>query len=385
MERVRLSGALALLLCLPVLAAEPGYLRLKRVQIIDRHGFEKPMPAMSMLVPTDWSFDGQVRYAQKVGDPSDLVRLAFRTASADGRLAIEMFPGWSWAWADDPMMRQAIQNQNAMTARLGGAQAEIGPPMTAHDFVTRVAIPRLRPGATVLGVEPIPDLDQPLQSQVKQAQALAAQAGVQMRLKADHARARIQLAQGKNPAEEWLTAIVYIRATAMPSMNPATGQMVQSAMYQTSADQLFALRAPAGELAAHEKLFRAVLSTVRVDPTWQGRVSQVQANMTAANVQGARDRSKIIAQSAEETRRSIREGYENRQRSEDRNSERWSDAMRGVQNFHDPRTGEDVKLSNQYAHAWVNGNGEYVMSDTAGFNPGQVLQGNWTELQPVRH
>ena len=296
-----------------------------------------------------------------------------------------MFPGWSWAWADDPMMRQAMQSQNAMTARMGGAQTELGPPMSARDFLGRVAVPRLRPGAKVLGVEPIPDLDQPLQAQVKQAQSLAAQAGVQMRLKADHARARIQLAQGKEPAEEWLTAVVITRATAMPSMNTATGQMAQSAMYQTSADQLFALRAPPGELPAHEKLFRTVLSTVRVDPAWQGRVTQVQANMSAANVQGARDRSRIIAQSAEDTRRAIREGYENRQRSEDRNSERWSDAMRGVQNFHDPRTGEDVKLSNQYAHAWASGNGEYVMSDSAGFNPGQVLQGNWTELQPVRH
>jgi len=59
--------------------------------------------------------------------------------------------------------------------------------------------------------------------------------------------------------------------------------------------------------------------------------------------------------------------------------------MRGVQNFHNPTTGEDVKLSNEYAHAWVSGNGEYVMSDSSSFNPGQVLQGHWTELQPVRH
>ena len=58
--------------------------------------------------------------------------------------------------------------------------------------------------------------------------------------------------------------------------------------------------------------------------------------------------------------------------------------MRGVQNFRNPTTGENVKLSNEYAHAWVSGNGEYVMSDSAG-NPGQVLQGHWTELQPVHH
>ncbi len=136
-------------------------------------------------------------------------------------------------------------------------------------------------------------------------------------------------------------------------------------------------------MPAHEKLFHTVLSTVRVDPAWQARVSQVQANIQASQLQGARDRSRIIAQSAEDTRRIMRDGYEARQKSEDRNSERWSDAMRGVQTFRNPGTGEDVKLSNEYAHAWASGNGEYVLSDTPGFNPGQVLKGNWTELQPV--
>jgi hypothetical protein len=206
MLRSWMTFVLAVLAPLSGLSAEPGYLRLKRVEIVDRHGFEKPMPAMSMLVPTDWSFDGQVRYAQKVGDPADLVRLAFRTASTDGRLAIEMFPGWSWAWADDPMMRQAMQNQSAMTAQLGGARTELGPPMSARDFLTRVAVPRLRPGATVLGVEPIPDLEAALQGQVKQAQAMAASTGMQMRLRADHARARLQLPPGKAPgrmAPQW--------------------------------------------------------------------------------------------------------------------------------------------------------------------------------------
>jgi hypothetical protein len=377
------TAALALLLPLTGLA-DPSYLRLKRAEIIDRHGFEKPLPAMSVLIPVGWTFEGEVKLAQRVGDPADLVKLVFRTASPDGRLAIELFPSWNWSWVDDPMMRQAIQNQDAMAAQLGRARTEMMPPMTARDFLSKVAVPRLRPGAKLLGIEPIPDLDQALQSQVKQAEALAAQAGLQTRLRADQARARIQLPSGKLPAEEWITAVVFTRASAMPTMTPATGQMVQSAMYQSSAESLYGLRAPPGELPAHEKLFRTVLSTVRVDPAWQARVTQVQATMQATQLQGARDRSRIIAQSAEDTRRSIREGYEARQKSADRNAERWSDAMRGLQTYRNPTTGEDVKLSNQYAHAWASGNGEYVMSDTPGFNPGQVLQGNWTELQPVK-
>ena len=383
MHRWMAAAALALLPPLPGLA-DPSYLRLKRAEVVDQHGFEKPLPAMSVLIPVDWTFQGEVKLAQRIGDPADLVKLVFRTTSPDGRLAIELLPSWNWSWVDDPMMRQAIQNQSAMAAQLGRAPTQMMPPMTARDFLSKVAVPKLRPGAKLLGIEPIPDLDPALQSQVKQAQALASQAGLQTRLRADEARARIQLPAGKAPAEEWITAVVITHATAMPTLTPGSGQMRQSATYQSSAESIYALRAPPGELPAHEKLFRTVISTVRVNPAWQARVTQVQASMSASNVQSAQDRSKIIAQSAEAQRRSIQGAYEAHQKAEDKSAERFSDAMRGLQTYRNPVTGEDVKLSNQYGHAWASGNGEYVMSDTPGFKPGDVLQGHWTELQPVK-
>jgi len=352
--------------------------------VVDKHGFEKPMPALSLLIPTDWSFEGDVHFAQRPGgSPADLVKITFRAASPDGRTAIELFPGYSWAWADDPMMRQAIQNSNAMSAQLGGGRTELMAPLAAREFLTRIAVPKLQPGARVLGTEPIPDVDGPLKQQVQQAQAQAAQAGMQLRIKADHARAHLQSNAGGQPAEEWITAVVYTRATPAPSMNAMTGQMGQTWTYQCSAENLFGLRAPAGSLNANEKLYQAVLSTVRIDPTWQARVSQVQLNMQAADLKGARDRSRIIAQSAEDTRKTLREGYEARQRSHDRTSAEFSDALRGVQNYRNPTTGEVVQLDNQYGHAWASGNGEYVLSDSPGFNPNATLRGNWTELQPV--
>ena len=383
MHRWMAAAALALLHPLPGLA-DPSYLRLKRAEVVDQHGFEKPLPAMSVLIPVDWTFQGEVKLAQRIGDPADLVKLVFRTTSPDGRLAIELLPSWNWSWVDDPMMRQAIQNQSAMAAQLGRAPTQMMPPMTARDFLSKVAVPKLRPGAKLLGIEPIPDLDPALQSQVKQAQALASQAGLQTRLRADEARARIQLPAGKAPAEEWITAVVITHATAMPTLTPGSGQMRQSAMHQSSAESIYALRAPPGELPTHEKLFRTVEITVRVNPAWQARVTQVQASMSASNVQSAQDRSKIIAQSAEAQRRSIQGAYEAHQKAEDKSAERFSDAMRGLQTYRNPVTGEDVKLSNQYGHAWASGNGEYVMSDTPGFKPGDVLQGHWTELQPVK-
>ena len=364
----------------PATAAPSGYFRLKRVQIVDQRGFEKPIPALSLLVPTDWSFDGQAQYAQHLVAATDIVKLTFRATSPDGRTGIELFPDQNWGWADDAMMRQAIQNQNAMAARMNGPQTVLMPPLSAGDFLTRVVIPKLRSGAKLSGIEPIPDAEPPIQQLIHQAQAQAAQAGMPLRLKADHARARIHTTAGGHPSEEWMTAVIFTQATSMPSVNLRGGQ---SSTYQCAARYLFSLRAPEGTLDANDNLYRTVLATVRIDPGWQARVSQAQLNMQAADLKGAQDRSRIIAQSGEDTRKSIKEGYENRQRSHDRTSAEFSDALRGVQNFRNPVTGENVQLDNRYANAWASGNGEYVVSDSSSFNPNSVLQGSWTRLEPA--
>jgi hypothetical protein len=58
--------------------------------------------------------------------------------------------------------------------------------------------------------------------------------------------------------------------------------------------------------------------------------------------------------------------------------------IRGVQTFRDPTTGKTMELSNQYDHAWLNGNNEYVLSDDPNFNPNGKLDGSWNQLQVVR-
>lgn len=49
-----------------------------------------------------------------------------------------------------------------------------------------------------------------------------------------------------------------------------------------------------------------------------------------------------------------------------------------------PHSRASHSTSNQYNHAWLNGNNEYIMSDDHSFNPNSSLNGNWTELQPVK-
>jgi len=45
-----------------------------------------------------------------------------------------------------------------------------------------------------------------------------------------------------------------------------------------------------------------------------------------------------------------------------------------------PDQGVRVELSTGYQGAWTNGLGDYLLSDSPGFDPGRDLGGNWREL-----
>ncbi len=42
----------ALVFVLAAASSQPAYLRMKKAELIDQHGFEKPIPALSLLVPS---------------------------------------------------------------------------------------------------------------------------------------------------------------------------------------------------------------------------------------------------------------------------------------------------------------------------------------------
>jgi len=359
----------------------PAYLRMKLVKVLDRRGFEKPMTAVTLLVPTDWTFQGDVKYDPRNGCTATLAEVTFRAASPDGRTAVELFPMAAWTWSDDPMTRQFMERDLQTRAQFGMRGCPVSPPLSAQEYLASHLVPRVRPGSRVTGAEADADVANLAAQLVRQAQEESAQAGLPTQVRADTVRLRVEHEREGQPGEEWFTGITFARGTPMPTFNPMTGQMGQAMSYSCGAEYVFGAAAPKGKLAASEKLFRAIVGSVRVAPEWQARVQQAQLNIQATEVKGAVDRSRIIAKSAEDTSRIIDETYQRRQASQDRISQQWSQVRRGVETFRNPGTGETVELSNQYGNAWSNGKNEYLLSDTPGFDPNTVSSENWTRLE----
>jgi hypothetical protein len=354
--------------------------RMKKVALVDQHGFEKPLPAISMLIPSDWKFESNVAYPK--GMPcGELVKLSFRATSPGGKVAVELFPAYLWQWADDPKSRQMMQAGNQQGQRFGKAGCDLMQPMHAADFVSKLMAPKVRPGARVLKVEPAPGLNETLQRQVQQRMAMNQQYGIRERLSADSARAKVAYEAGGVAVEEWLSAVVTIHARPSPVFGG--GRMQQSVSYTGEARLLFSMRAPAGQLEANDKLFQLIVSTMSIEPDWQGRVAQVQGNIAAINQKGARDRQEIQRKSQEDVARIRNAGVQHQQQVQEQQHQQFSQYIRDVETYRDPNSGERVELSNQYGHAWSNGAGEYVLSESPGFDPNAHLNGNWTRMQQV--
>ena len=84
-----------------------NYYRMKKVQLIDQYGFERPMPVASMLLPADWQFQGQAVYGKDHG--CSMVQTSFHATSGDGRMSMDLLPAYTWQWADDPGVLQSMR------------------------------------------------------------------------------------------------------------------------------------------------------------------------------------------------------------------------------------------------------------------------------------
>jgi hypothetical protein len=370
---------------LPTTTTGGNVYRMKLVRIVDERGFEKPMTALTLLIPADWQFQGNVQYGQGTGCHANLVKLTFRAVSPDNRVAVELFPGNTWQWADDPNMVNMMRASNQQMARFGASGCDVMAPMTADAFLRQSVIPAMRRGARVMGSEPMPDASQTLQEEARQLQQAAAKQGIRANIRTDVSRVRVSYALSGQPVEEWFTAMTSSTSMAGPSFNVRTGQMGQTLIYSNTADHVLGLRAPQGQLDAQEKFFQLVLGTIRVDPQWQARVTQVIANLQAQDTKGAADRSAIITKAGQDMSKTIHDTYQNATTSREHSMAAWSQYMRGVQTFRNPNTGETVELSNQYDHAWAGPDNQFIVTDSANFNPNASLQGNWSRLEQVSH
>jgi hypothetical protein len=222
-------------------------------------------------------------------------------------------------------------------------------------------------GARLVGEEDLPRLAEAVaraEGAASQAMAPAPQYSA--------GRVRIEYALSGKPVQEDLYCV--LNTMAFPAGN-LTFQI---------ADKLTGLRAERGQLDAQSKLFQTIIFSTRINLSWFNRYVQLVQALTRMQMQqihNAGEISRIVSQTSSEISEMNRRSWEERQASEDRVNKNFSQYMRGVDEYCNPREQRPVELPSGYNNAWVNGRGEYVLTDSVNFNPSVAIGGDWQKLE----
>jgi hypothetical protein len=324
------------------------------------------MEIFRMLAPADWQFAGGATW--RMDNPGAPVLLAFRCFNPSGPEAFEVFPNITCYWTNQPMVLGMFP--------VGGVYFgnEVRPPMRALQALRELVVPRYRGQAADLQwaqEELLPDLPK----MVRAGSPIQADAPTS----ADGARVRIRYALGENQLEEDIFGVVELTRVALPML------MGMAEHIYWSADYLFSFRAKEGHLEKLSDLFLAILRSFRLNPGWYNRVQQVSQWMIQnqiRHIQNIGQLSRIISQTSNEISDTMMAAYEQRQQTMDHLSERFSQAIRGVDAYYEPSQQQTVELPGGYGHAWSNGLGEYIVTESSDFNPNLFSNQNWEQMQP---
>jgi hypothetical protein len=338
-------------------------LRVQRQEILDRNGFEKPLVAYTLFVPSGWRGEGGVEYP--MNDPCGLVnRLRWRATAPDGIGTLEITPEEKWSAANFPVPG----NQCPMSQASGAKQ------------YLEWWVQRNRRGARVMDFRPRPDMLKGMES----LNTTNPQIGLRSWVDAGEILIAYDL-NGKQ-VREAISVTAFFTHTRMPSL----GNNPPMELLQASTGPGFAMRMPDGAL--NFKMIEALRQSIRAAPEWNARMRQandrrhqatMNANrqMAADNMREIQKRGEIMANTRAEIIAMQMGTWQSRNESMDRQQRETIESIRGVETYNDPKYGGTIQLSNQYQHAWQLRDGSYVLTDDVNFDPnrafgvqGQLLQ-----------
>lgn len=141
-------------------------------------------------------------------------------------------------------------------------------------------------------------------------------------------------------------------------------------------------KAPKGKLDECRKIAQAVQSSVTITKPFFNRLSQIVqllSNQVYQQIYQAGQISRIISETNDQMIANIDASYQQAQQITEKANDSFSDYMRGVDRYNDGDS--QIQLPSGYSSAWVNDKGEYILSNTQGWDPNAELNGNWRSLQ----
>ncbi len=320
------------------------------------------MEAFRLLIPKGWKAQGEITWASNPALPA---QSRFRFYNPNGLEEFNLYPTRSYFWTDN---RLFLTTNPPGSRRFGSPVVQ---PIDLHDAFTNVVIPEA--GKNMKNVKIVNEKDVP--ELAKLAQGTPVQ-GVQA--SAQGGKMRIEYSDRGKKIEEEMYAAVSQFVINMP------GAYFINYWY---IDYVFSFKDEKGKLDSQTKTYQTMLYSMKVNPAWFAKVVNVKemlAQQQMRNIRAIGRIGEMVAQAGSKMREDQQRDWERRQEVQDRIARNFSDHIRGVDRYHDPRAGKEVELPSGYGNAWANNLGEYIVTESPSYNPNSNSNQHWEQLQPVK-
>jgi hypothetical protein len=315
-----------------------------------------------MLIPSGWQFQGGCHWL--LDNPGMPASVAFQVWNPQGAEAFEVLPNTNFTWSTNRLATSMFPPGSKYFG------AEVRQPVGIQDAFGKFILPRFRSrleNLQIMNFVPIPDLPRLVKSEASLTPGASAEGG----------KLRICYGwQGKQYEEE-IYAVVEVFRVPIQSMF-GTNELIVWFI-----DFLFTFRAAAGRLDATADLFTVMIQSFKLNPQWSAAVKAIAQQLAQRQIQQIHhigQLGQIYAQTGAEMRQQNLNDWYSRQATYDRLAVDRSRAIRDVDGFFDPNRQEVVELPSGYGHAWVSGNGEYILTEDPTFNPNVETNQSWTEM-----
>lgn len=349
---------------------------LERARFNDEMGFDRPVEAMSVLLPRGWKAEGGVVWRGFNECRAEMISWKMTATSADGAIRMDVPPLRSFVWSQDPM----IQRANQQAASNGGCA--ISRPMEARDYLQSYAREDLG-GATVSDIR----TDETLMGVIKrlndQGNAVSREFNNGIVNSGTAVFGTLKWPDGTEGLAN-IGVLVGIKDSRDMFTGRPNGFAVTTVFHRA------VIRFPAARKEEAIRIFGTVLSSHRVNPVWQKakddfvmRLSSIEHKGNMDRIRLAGEQAAAYAKSADAASEARMRSWENQNAASDRIQHRFIQTIREVETWK-TTDGNPVELSAGYHHAWSRPDGSYILTNNSLFDPAVEFQQNWTRMEKAK-
>ena len=320
--------------------------------------------AFSLLIPSNWEFEGNVEWI--FDNPVMPATANIRAWNPQGTEEFNVFPNQAFFWTDNTL----IQQTNPPGSRYFGAlvQSPVGP----VEALKEIALPKFRGDVNDLKVvneQLVPLLDDLFNTGTDPSTGISSSA--------ESGKIKIEYSLSGVVMEEEMYCVIQSLKIPVQSMY---GTTTNNNWYMT---YLASFRAEKGKLDSESKLFQTISFSTKVDKNWLNKYNQLVYYLIQnqiKQIQNIGELSRIISETSNEISDQNLKDWEQRQSVNDQLVKDFCNQILEIQPYTNPIDGTTVDLPAGYTSVWTNGLGEYVLGESASFNPNIESNQNWQPM-----